>query len=456
MATLTLLIALNLLNYIDRYILPGELSLIKSEFNVTDQRMGALTTALFIFYMVAAPLSGWLGDRLNRKQLFLSGALFSVLAILALHGSWMLFFSLGALTVVLLIAYLLFQPAAARIPERSSRKALIIFGAILWSLATLFTVWVHDYWTFFIRQALVGIGEATFGIFAPAILADFYPERERNRILSIFYVAIPVGAAMGFLAGSQMGPHWGWRAPFFVCAIPGLIIAVLYGFWGYEPERGASDRMEQTINTTTFRGLFRNPAFLTATFGLAALTFAMGGISAWVPEYLHRISGYSVASAGFNVGVITAIDGILGTLVGGWIAQRWLRTDHRALYLLSFWSVALALPFGMLLFFGPPVFAIPSLLIAEFFLFLNTGPLNAALVNSVSAPVRAMAIGVNFFVIHCFGDTFSPQIIGAISDHSNLGIGLGSTLILMIVSCVILWRGAAHAPPMADVEISVL
>ena len=455
-ATLSLLIALNLLNYIDRYILPGELSLIQREFHSTDHQMGALTTALFIFYMVAAPLSGWLGDRLNKKQLFACGALFSVLAILALHRSWMPFFLLGALAVVLLIAYLLFQPAAARIPERSSRKALIIFGAILWSLATLVTVWVHDYWTFFIRQALVGIGEATFGIFAPAILADFYPERERNRILSIFYVAIPIGAALGFLAGSQMGPLWGWRAPFFVCAIPGLIIAVLYGFWGYEPERGASDNMKETINTTTFLGLFHNPAFLTATFGLATLTFAMGGISAWVPEYLHRISGYTVAGAGFNVGVITAIDGILGTLVGGWIAQRWLRTDHRALYLLSFWSVALALPFGVLLFFGPPICAIPSLLIAEFFLFLNTGPLNAAIVNSVSAPVRATAMGINFFVIHCFGDTFSPQIIGAISDHSNLGIGLGSTLILMVVSCVILWKGAHHAPPMEDVDISVL
>jgi hypothetical protein len=96
------------------------------------------------------------------------------------------------------------------------------------------------------------------------------------------------------------------------------------------------------------------------------------------------------------------------------------------------------------------------LFIAEFFLFLNTGPLNAAIVNSISAPVRATAMGVNFFVIHCFGDTFSPQIIGAISDHSNLGIGLGSTLIFLVVSCVILWKGARHAPQMEDVEISVL
>ena len=118
-----------------------------------------------------------------------------------------------------------------------------------------------------------------------------------------------------------------------------------------------------------------------------------------------------------TVGAKTVVDGIAGTLIGGWLAQIWLRTNYRALYLLSFWSVVLTLPCGLMLFFGPQAWAIPSLFAAEFFLFLNTGPLNAAIVNSVSAPVRATAISINLFCIHFFGDTFSPQIIGAISDH---------------------------------------
>src|SRR5271170_456521 len=226
---LSLLIALNLLNYIDRYILPGEISLIQNEFHSTDAQMGALTTALFITYMFTAPLTGWLGDRFQRKP-------------------------------------------------------LIIAGAVLWSLATLATAWVHDYWSLYIRHALVGVGEATFGIFAPAVIADFYPERERNRILSIFYVAIPLGAALGYVAGGQLGTLWGWRAPFFLCAIPGFVIAALYGWLAREPVRGASDHIRQTRVRATVAGLFRNPAFLMATFGLATLTFAMGGISAWMPE----------------------------------------------------------------------------------------------------------------------------------------------------------------------------
>jgi MFS family permease len=390
-----LLLALNLLNYIDRYILSGEVLPIQHEFHVTDQQMGALGTAFFFVYMLAAPATGWLGDRFRRKP-------------------------------------------------------LIIAGATLWSLATLAAIWIHSYESLFCRQALVGIGEATFGIFAPAVLADFYPERERNRVLSIFYVAIPVGAALGYMAGGQIGSHWGWRAPFFICSLPGFAVAILYAWIGREPERGASDHIRTDLRRSTVLGIFRNPAFLTATLGLAMLTFAMGGISWWMPEFLRRFAGMSMGTASITVGATTVVDGIAGTLIGGWIAQRWLRSNHRALYLLSAWSVLLTLPCGILLFFGPRAWAVPSLLAAEFFLFLNTGPLNTAIVNSVSAPVRATAISINLLCIHALGDTFSPQIIGAISDRTNLSIGLGATLVTLAISCTILFAGARFAPVLEE------
>ncbi len=342
----------------------------------------------------------------------------------------------------------------------------------------------------------MGVGEATFGIYAPAVLADFYPERDRNRILSIFYLAIPVGAALGYLAGGELGSLWGWRAPYLICAVPGLLIAALYGVWGREPERGAKDRirpapkradswdaLERIVKRTAaslhdgrvshgvrigtdhlhlrqhpFRAarvsrIFKNPAFLTSTFGLAAITFALGGISAWIPTFLHRVNGLSVANASLVVGAITVVDGIGGTIVGGWIAHRWQRTDHRALYLISFWSVVFTIPFGILVFFGPHSTTIPALFLAEFFIFLNTGPLNAAIVNSVQGAVRATAISINLFCIHAFGDTFSPQIIGAISDHSTLSIGLGATLVSLFIACWILWYGARFAPPYYEAQL---
>jgi len=399
---LLLLTGLNLLNYLDRYILPGAQPLIQAEFHASDQQMGALTTALFVTYMLTAPFTGWMGDRFRRKP-------------------------------------------------------LIVAGAVLWSLATLATYWVHDYWSLYVRHALVGVGEATFGIFAPAVLSDFFPARERNRILSIFYLTIPVGAALGYLVGGQLGERFGWRTPFFVCAIPGLLIAGAYALFATEPERGGSDAEPRPVAKPTvsemldhFLGLFRNPAYLCATLGMAMMVFTMGGISTWMPTFLNRFAGMGVAKAGTILGAITVVDGLAGTAVGGWLAQRWLRTDHRALYLLSAWSMFLTLPLAGLVFFGPPKWSIPALFVAEFFLFLNTGPLNAAICNSVSSAVRSSAIALELFLIHFLGDTFSPQIIGAISGVSNLRIGLGLTLVTLILSGVLLFAGARFAPPLSE------
>ena len=402
LVALLLLTGLNLLNYIDRYILPGAQPLIQAEFRVSDQRMGALTTALFITYMLTAPFTGWLGDRFRRKP-------------------------------------------------------LIVAGAVLWSLATLATYWVHDYWSLYFRHALVGVGEATFGIFAPAVISDFYPARERNRILSWFYLAIPLGAALGYLIGGQLGQRYGWRTPFFVGAIPGLVIAGAYALFATEPERGGSDAEPTPAQKPTagemfgnILGLFSNPGYLSATLGMAMLVFAMGGISTWMPTFLNRFAGMDVAKAGTILGAITVVDGLAGTAVGGWLAQRWLRSDHRALYLLSAWSVILTLPLAAVVFFGPLKWAVPALFVAEFFLFLNTGPLNAAICNSVSSAVRSSAIALELFLIHFLGDTFSPQIIGAISGVSNLRIGLGLTLVTLILSGILLFFGARFAPRLEE------
>ena len=399
---LALLLALNLLNFIDRYILPGVQPLIQAEFHASDQAMGALTTALFVTYMLTAPFTGWLGDRFRRKP-------------------------------------------------------LIVAGAVLWSLATLVTFWVHDYWSLYIRHALVGVGEATFTIFAPAVLSDFFPPKERNRILSIFYLAIPVGAALGYLVGAQLGSRFGWRTPFFVGAIPGLVIAGLYAVFATEPVRGASeDHEEPAVKPTAavmirnFFTLFGNPGYMFATLGMAMMVFTMGGISTWMPTFLNRFAGMNVAKAGTVLGAITVVDGLAGTAIGGWLAQRWLRRDHRALYLLSAWSVILTLPLAAVVFFGPPKLAVPALFAAEFFLFLNTGPLNAAICNSVSAAVRSSAIALELFLIHMLGDTFSPQIIGAISGVSSLRVGLGLTLVTLILSGMLLFAGARFAPDLEE------
>jgi predicted MFS family arabinose efflux permease len=391
---LFLLTCLNLFNFIDRYILPGVQPLVQKEFRVNDAQIGLLTTAFFFTYMLAAPLTGWLGDRYPRKP-------------------------------------------------------LIVIGALLWSFATLLTARVHSYETLLIRHAVVGIGEATFSIFAPALLSDFYPEADRNRVLSIFYVTIPVGGALGYVLGGVLGQQYGWRMPFFIAALPGVLIAAGFYFFVREPERGSADKLAQTLDRTTIAGLAHNPAFWAATLGLAMWTFAVGGISTFLPTFFVRFGSMSVAKAGTLSGGLTVIDGLLGTVVGGWIGQLWMRRNHRALYLLSAWGSILAIPFVALVLFGPPSMLFPGAFAAEFFLFLGTGPLNAAIVNSVAAPIRATAISVNLFIIHALGDAFSPHLIGRISDATNLRIGLSITLITLTLSGIILFAGARFAQPLA-------
>ncbi len=390
---LGLLTTLNLFNYIDRYILPGVQPLVQREFHASDERMGALTFAFFVTYMIAAPLTGWLGDRFPRKP-------------------------------------------------------LIIAGAVLWRAATLLKATFHSYGMLYLRHAVVGIGEASFSIFAPAVLADFWPEEQRNRILTFFYLSLPIGAALGYILGGTLGNAYGWRFPFYICALPGMLLAAAIFFWMEEPHRGATESLTPTADRATYAGLMHNRGYWTATLGMAMMVFSLGGISVWMPTFLYRNGHYSLPVANQLLGAITVGTGIAGTWLGGWLAQRWLRRNHAALYLLSAWSVLLAIPAAVLTFFGPRSEMVAWLAVAEFFLFLNTGPLNAAIVKYVAAPVRSTAIALELFLIHSLGDAPSPRLIGWVSDHSSLPEGLGLTLITMVLSAGLLFLGARYAPPL--------
>ena len=388
---LALLTALNLLNYTDRYVLAGVQPLVQRAFQVNDERIGSLTFAFFITYMFAAPLTGWLGDRFPRKP-------------------------------------------------------LILAGALLWSLLTLSTAMVHTFGELYLRHALVGIGEASFGIFAPALLSDYWPPEQRNRILTMFYLALPIGAALGYILGGTLGQAYGWKMPFYAAAAPGLLVVLLVWIFLREPARGASEPLAIRPDCATLAGLTQNAAYWTATLGMAMMVFTLGGISVWMPTFLYRYGHYSLAGASQILGAITVVDGILGTWLGGWLAQRWLRRNKAALYLLSAWSMLLAAPFAVLVFYGPRATMVPCLAVAEFMLFLNTGPLNAAIVNAVDAPIRSTAIAIELFAIHALGDAPSPRIIGWVSDHSSLREGLAITLITLLLSALLIFAGAKYAP----------
>ena len=387
---LALLTALNLLNYIDRSVLFAVQPLVQTEFHLTKTQLGYLTSAFLAFYMVAAPFAGPLADRY-------------------------------------------------------SRKLIIVLGAFFWSGLTLLTAITHTYWELLLRHTLVGIGEATFVTIAPSLVADLFPENVRGRIFGIFYLAIPVGTAAGYILGGKLGPNFGWRYPFYVAALPGFLLALALLFIP-EPPRGQYDTQKETRQRGTLRGLARNPAFLTVTLGMAASTFSLGGIQVWMPTFLSSARGYSLEAANLMFGKIVVVAGIVASLAGGWIGDRLLPRMKSSYYFISAVSMGLGVPVMIVGLFSQGRFMMPAIAISAFLLLLNTSPLNTALVNSVGAHIRATAIAVNIFIFHLLGDVPSPTMMGYVADHHSLQSAFILPIIAMALSSAILFYGMRFAP----------
>ena len=385
-----LLTALNLLNYIDRSVLFAVQPLVQSEFHLTNTQVGYLTSAFLGFYMIAAPFTGPLADRY-------------------------------------------------------SRKLIIILGAVFWSGLTLLTAVTHNYWELLVRHTLVGVGEATFVTIAPTFVADLFPENLRGRIFGVFYLAIPVGTAAGYLLGGKLGPEFGWRFPFYIAATPGFLLALLIAFIP-EPPRGQFDSLKETPERGTILGLARNPAFWTVTLGMAASTFSLGGIQVWMPTFLSRARGYSLKEANELFGTIVVVDGILASLAGGWLGDRLLPRMKGSYYFVSALSMGLGVPAMIVALFFRGKVMLPAIAVAAFFLLLNTSPLNTALVNAVGAHIRATAIAVNIFIFHLFGDVPSPTLMGYVADHRSLQSAFVLPVIAMGISSAILFYGMRFAP----------
>ena len=387
---LLLLTSLNLFNYADRNVLFAVQPLVQTEFHINKEQIGFLTSAFLVMYAIAAPFVGPLADRYSRKM-------------------------------------------------------IIAVGGIFWSGLTLLTAVTHNYTELLVRHTLVGIGEATFVTIAPTFVADLFSEEKRGRILGVFYLAIPVGSAAGYLLGGHLAPTHGWRFPFYIAAAPGFLVSIAVLFLK-EPARGQFDISTRTPERASVFGLIRNPAFVTATLGMAMMTYSLGGIQVWMPQFLFSERHYTLEAANFTFGIIVVVDGIIASLLGGWLGDYLLPRIKSSYYLVSAVSMALGVPFMVLALFSSGRTMIPAICIAAFFLLFNTSPLNAAIINSVDANIRASAIAVNIFVIHFLGDIPSPTMIGWVADRHSIETGFILPVGAMILSALFLFYGMRFAP----------
>jgi len=386
-AALAVLTGINLLNYLDRWIVAALAESMKhSELRLSDAQLGSLMTGFLVVYMATAPLFGSLGDR-------------------------------------------------------RSRPRLLGLGVAIWSVATALAGFARSFAALFLARAAVGIGEAAYGTISPALLADSFPRERRGRVLAVFFAAIPVGSALGYIVGGLVDRYLGWRSAFFVAGVPGLVLAGLV-LRLYDPPRGAQDPDAPVAPVVpaaraAYDALLRNRTYVLTVLGYAAYTFAIGALAFWTPSFLERTRGISKAHATVQFGAVVVATGFVGTYAGGWLGDRLLRRSRQAYLWLSGLVTLVAAPLTLVALTAvTPAVYWTAIVAAELCLFASTGPINSTIVNVVDPGMRATAVAFSIFAIHVLGDVPSPSLVGVISDARTLGEAM------LIIPAAVLVGGA--------------
>jgi MFS family permease len=337
----------------------------------------------------------------------------------------------GRLFTAFMLGYFVTSPFFGYLGDRVSRKKLIALGIAVWSLGTVLSGTAAGFASLVFFRVLVGTGEAAYATLSPAMISDEWGPERRNNALTIFYAAIPLGSAIGYVFGGEMAAHWGWRSAFLWAGIPGLLLAmVLLPF--EEPRRGESDGpalIARPSVTEIFR-LFRNADYNLVVWGYVAYTFALGAFAFWGPTFLEKVHHLSTAHADRFFGAAITVGGLAGTLLGGFAATAWHRRNPAAYAWVMSGSMFLAAPLSVAaLRAGSPSTCMSLLALAIFLLFLSTGPVNTLILETVPINLRAGAMAMSIFSIHLFGDMWSPEMIGRLADR--LGGDLQKAVLLL-------------------------
>jgi len=366
------MVGINFLNYMDRWVASAAAPLIQKEFHLSDALIGLLASAFLLVYAFAALPFGYWADR-------------------------------------------------------GVRKTVVGVGVAIWSVATLFTGFAQSFFQLFLSRAVLGIGEASYYPAGTSLMSDYFPKAQRGRVMSIWGAGSTIGIAVGFAGGGYIAEKFGWRDAFFFAAVPGILFALL-AFGMREPlrgsveERGTAVKMTKEASLKTFLGLLRIPTLRAAILSQTVLYFVLASNAFWLPTLLTRRFGLSVSQAGLLAGVVLVLGGLIGTLAGGWIADRMARKDPAAYlqvgiagFLIGavFIVISLVAPLNI----GPIPIFIPAFLITVVALYLNSGPFTAVSQNVVSPALRASSVTMLLFVSHVFGDSHSTFDIGFLSDR---------------------------------------
>jgi MFS family permease len=404
--SLAVLFFVNVLNYYDRQALGAVAEPLRREFGLSDAQLGGLSTLFIVVYAVAGLPLGRLAD------------------------TW-------------------------------SRRKLMAIGVAVWAGLTALGATAASYALLAATRLGVGIGEAVCAPAANSWIGGLVPAGQRARAMAGFMMAVPVGVMLSSAITGPAAQAWGWRTALALAAVPAMLLVPAL-LWLREPERAAESRVGTDAAPL---GLLRIPALGWIAASGAILNFALYSFSSFLPAFLKRYHGLSVAQAGLWTGIGSGVAGVLGAVLAGVWGDRILARWSNGRLLLAAGAALLAAPLALAaiaLPAGQSAAALSLIMPAYGLLQMYYGLVYAAINDIVAPGLRGTAMAGYLMVTYLGGAAFGPLLTGILSDRlarraagaravseAARAIGLHQAMYLIpamaLVLAAVLWAGARSA-----------
>jgi len=329
------------------------------------------------------------------------------------------------------IAFALFYTFAgipiARWADVGTRKNIVAGAILIWSGMTMFTGTAKSFGTLLLARIGVGIGEAGCSPPIHSMISDLFPEEKRGTALSIYSLGIPIGGAIGTLAGGWIGAYFGWRAAFFLVGLPGIIVSAIVFFTIKEPQRGFSEKKAAIIEKIPLKKVVRfmwgMKAFRHMSLASALHAFVGYGVALFLPAFFMRVHGFGLKETSTYLFLI-GLSGAIGTFFGGYLGDKLGMTDKRWYMGIPCIATVLTVPFAMILYTTDNaqlalLVAVPSTILGAMYL----GPTFAMTQSMVPPSMRALASAILLFILNLIGLGLGPVFAGALSDFFKEAYG---------------------------------
>jgi len=349
----------------------------------------------------------------------------------------------------------------ARFADRptTSRPQLIAGALAIWSAMTALCGVAQNFWQLLIARIGVGVGEAGCTPPAHSLISDMVPPERRASALAFYSLGIPIGTLLGMIIGGTLADRVGWREAFVIVGLPGVALALVVWFVLKDPRRADAAAMLRAKGQPAalplgqaVREVMRSRAFVLLLFAGSAASFLSYGKTTWTTIFFQRTHEMTPGQVGLWFGIIGGVGGILGTWLGGYLADRFGARNRRHVLSAPAIGMALAVPLAIAAYQAPTwQLALALIFVPQVFNSLYYGPCYSAAQGLVPAKARAIAAATLLFFQNLIGLGLGPLFFGMLSDMLHPAYGADSVryvlygaAVLGLVPAFFFWRCSLH------------